>query len=98
MNEMTQSSRHFTDLLVSATVRHQQQGSLSSVTLPSANQQQFRCTFAKTWESVHAVRSMQARGYPRVFQLQFYIYSFKFILPEFVSYLGERGVLCVGNG
>ena len=21
-----------------------------------------------------------------------------FILPEFVSYLGERGVLCVGNG
>ena len=22
----------------------------------------------------------------------------KFILPEFVSYLGERGVLCVGNG
>ena len=22
----------------------------------------------------------------------------KLILPEFVSYLGERGVLCVGNG
>ena len=22
----------------------------------------------------------------------------KFILPEFVSYLGERGVLCVING
>ena len=25
-------------------------------------------------------------------------YTIKFILPEFVSYLGERGVLCVGNG
>ena len=25
-------------------------------------------------------------------------YPFKFILPEFVSYLGEGGVLCVGNG
>ena len=25
-------------------------------------------------------------------------YPIKFILPEFVSYLGERGVLCVGNG
>ena len=25
-------------------------------------------------------------------------YRFKFNLPEFVSYLGERGVLCVGNG
>ena len=23
---------------------------------------------------------------------------YKFILPEFVSYLGERGVMCVGNG
>ena len=23
---------------------------------------------------------------------------FKFIMPEFVSYLGERRVLCVGNG
>ena len=25
-------------------------------------------------------------------------YSIRFSLPEFVSYLGERGVLCVGNG
>ena len=25
-------------------------------------------------------------------------YPIQFILPEFVSYLGERGVLCVGNG
>ena len=25
-------------------------------------------------------------------------YPIKFILPEFVSYLGERGVLYVGNG
>ena len=25
-------------------------------------------------------------------------YPIKFFLPEFVSYLGERGVLCVGNG
>ena len=25
-------------------------------------------------------------------------YPIKFILPEFVSHLGERGVLCVGNG
>ena len=25
-------------------------------------------------------------------------YPIKLILPEFVSYLGERGVLCVGNG
>ena len=25
-------------------------------------------------------------------------YPIKFILPEFVSYLGKRGVLCVGNG
>ena len=25
-------------------------------------------------------------------------YPIKFILPEFVSYLGERGVLCLGNG
>ena len=24
--------------------------------------------------------------------------TIKFILPEFVSYLGERGVRCVGNG
>ena len=24
--------------------------------------------------------------------------TIKFILPEFVSYLGKRGVLCVGNG
>ena len=24
--------------------------------------------------------------------------TIKFIMPEFVSYLGERGVLCVGNG
>ena len=24
--------------------------------------------------------------------------TIKFILPEFVSYLGERGVMCVGNG
>ena len=24
--------------------------------------------------------------------------TIKFILPEFVSYLGERGVLCMGNG
>ena len=24
-------------------------------------------------------------------------YPNKFILPEFVCYLGERGVLCVGN-
>ena len=25
-------------------------------------------------------------------------YSIKFILHEFVFYLGERGVMCVGNG
>ena len=25
-------------------------------------------------------------------------YPIKFILPEFVAYLGELGVLCVGNG
>ena len=25
-------------------------------------------------------------------------YPIKFILPECVSYLGDRGVLCVGNG
>ena len=25
-------------------------------------------------------------------------YSVKFILPEFVSHLGNRGVMCVGNG
>ena len=25
-------------------------------------------------------------------------YPIKFILPEFVSYLEQRGVLCVGNG
>ena len=25
-------------------------------------------------------------------------YPIKFILPEFVSYLGIKGVLCVGNG
>ena len=24
--------------------------------------------------------------------------NIKLILPKFVSYLGERGVLCVGNG
>ena len=26
------------------------------------------------------------------------LYPFKFVLAELVSYLGERGVLCVGNG
>ena len=25
------------------------------------------------------------------------VFRTKFIFPEFVSYLGERGVLCVGN-
>ena len=25
-------------------------------------------------------------------------YTIKFILPEFVSYIGERGMLCVENG
>ena len=78
---------------------NQHQGSLPSVTSPSANQQPvfhdrtsrevdldwsavFRCTPANTWESVHAVLVIQARGYPRVFAI---LYLFIIILMEFLK-------------
>ena len=37
-------------------------------------------------------------GYFSIIGATYGRYPINFILPEFVSYLGERGVLCVGNG